>query len=78
MAKQRPGKQFAGTHLPTNKATRLPGTGKKKPRPAAAGEGGGSSGGGGGGRRKKDKSFLGLLASGAGFVGASRTHGQRV
>jgi len=69
--KNKPGKAFAGKHAPTNKASRLPSTGKKKRRQAAAagegGEGGGS--GGGGGKRRKDKSFLGLLATSTGFVG---------
>jgi hypothetical protein len=68
--KQRPGKQFAGTHAPTTKATRLPGTGKKKRRGGGAAAGGDDESGGGGGKRTKDKSFLGLLASGAGFAGA--------
>lgn len=63
--KPKPGKAFAGKHVPTSnvKATRLPGKQKQQQAAAAAG------GGGGGGKRKKDRSFWGLMAAGAGFAG---------
>ena len=60
---------FAGKHVGgSTHATRLPGTGKKRPPAATTGNGNGEEGGDGG-RRKKDKSFLGLLVSGMGFAG---------
>lgn len=71
MVKPKKPQQVGGT----TKATRLPSTGKKKrlpPPQAGSGADSSGSGGGDGKKKKKPKSFLGLLTTGASFVGRWR------
>jgi hypothetical protein len=65
---------FAGKRVPTSntKATQIPSTGKKKKGQAGGDNAAAAKNGGGGGGKKgkrAGRSFLGLVAAGAGFAG---------